>query len=525
MTQRPQSRNPLEKWARLLFNADSYALHRGRADEAEEMAVQSKDVRSLVLGHENAQTLNSMEQIGMAKYDQGRYREAEVIHRQILATRERVLGREHPDTVQSMSITGKTLGSQGKQKEAEEILSQTLAMTQQVMGNEHPDTLVIMNDIGSILRDRGKYGKSELMLRQTLVICQKIYGEEDPYTLTCEGDLATVLMKQGRWDEAEVMHRKVLATAKKILGRKHPVTLTIANNLQATLNGQGMYEDAVAMGRQTLATSEDVNGFKHPVTLAEVYNLASSLGKQGHYDESLVLFDRAYTGFVEVLGEDHPHTRQCYEIRSSTASQEQVECTAISQRNLSWVRDLAKQLVTLRRYDACTALYDKAYAEFSKFLGEDHPTTRGCYEDRSRFAAWLHARTAAGADTTSTPFDQESVASSETSSGASSPTEEQNGWREFPIEEATTHQKQIATDRSSTKLYHQESAHNGTSSRIPSWLGKPGIQSPRRKIKLQSSVTSLQRRIISFRDTSACGNVERNQGANSGASKPLTRKT
>jgi hypothetical protein len=95
MTQRPQSRKSLEEWARMLYNAGLYALQRGRLDEAEEISVLSKNIRSDVLGKEHADTLNSMELVGMVIDEKGKYKDSEVIYRQILATRENVLGRDH----------------------------------------------------------------------------------------------------------------------------------------------------------------------------------------------------------------------------------------------------------------------------------------------------------------------------------------------------------------------------------------------------------------------------------------------
>lgn len=529
MTQRPQSKKSLEEWASLLFKVGRYAYLQGRVEEVEAMALLSKDVRSNMLGHESVETLDSMELIGQAMQINHRYKDAETVHRQTLKIREKVLGRDHVDTLDSMMNLAFVLDLQGRNLEAEATNRQALAMQERVLGHEHPHTLITIQDLGWVLLNQGKYQEGEAMLRQALVLRQKVHGLEHPRTLGCAGDLASALERQGRRKEAEVMSRDVLAISEKVLGREHCSTLMSAHNLAYILSRQDMIKEAEVIYRQTLATREEVLGPNHPDTLHTVNTLASLLAKRGCYGESLALYDRACAGRANVLGEDHPDTHSSYKSRSVVASWERAGSTAIRERDLSYMRVLADWHATRRSYGAATALYDKACAEFQKVLGEYHPTTRECYEDRSRLAAWLQARTSAEAETTSTPFDEDSDTSSdtssETSSGASSPTEEHNGWREFPIEEATTHQKQTATDRSSIKLFHQESAHNGTISKIPRWLGKPGIQSPRRRIKLQSSVTSLQRRIISFRDTSACSNVERNEGANSGASEPLTRKT
>jgi tetratricopeptide (TPR) repeat protein len=48
-----------------------------------------------VLGKEHAQTLNSVNWLGNALYDQGKYEAAEDMYRRAIDGREKVLGREH----------------------------------------------------------------------------------------------------------------------------------------------------------------------------------------------------------------------------------------------------------------------------------------------------------------------------------------------------------------------------------------------------------------------------------------------
>ncbi|KFZ20701.1 hypothetical protein V502_03050 [Pseudogymnoascus sp. VKM F-4520 (FW-2644)] len=58
------------------------------------------------VGNEEASTLTSMNELGLALDDQGKYKEAEAMHRQTLALREKVLGKEYPDMLTSMNIAG-----------------------------------------------------------------------------------------------------------------------------------------------------------------------------------------------------------------------------------------------------------------------------------------------------------------------------------------------------------------------------------------------------------------------------------
>jgi tetratricopeptide (TPR) repeat protein len=311
LAQRPKDKESLKEWALLLYKAAWYAWQQGRAGEAEEMAMMSMEVRSEVLGEDNAETLSSMGMVGLARVLRGKYGEAEAMNRQTLARKEKVLGHEHPSTLMSMSNLAGVLTSQGKYEEAESMNRQELECTKKVLGPEHPDTLTSMNNLANLLNRQGKYEEAEAMNRQTLARYEKVLGPEHPDTLTSMSNLALVLDRQGKYEEAESMNRQELECTKKVLGPEHPDTLTSMNNLALVLDSQGKYEEAEAMNRQTLARYEKVLGPEHPSTLTSMSNLAGVLDRQGKY-ESLSLYERACAGYESVLGKDHPTTRACY---------------------------------------------------------------------------------------------------------------------------------------------------------------------------------------------------------------------
>ncbi|KAF2022630.1 hypothetical protein EK21DRAFT_15134, partial [Setomelanomma holmii] len=73
LTQRAKDREPLKEWALLLYKAAWYAWQRGRAGEAEHMSTVSMEVRTEVCGEESAETLSSMDMVGLARELGGKY--------------------------------------------------------------------------------------------------------------------------------------------------------------------------------------------------------------------------------------------------------------------------------------------------------------------------------------------------------------------------------------------------------------------------------------------------------------------
>jgi tetratricopeptide (TPR) repeat protein len=281
LAQRPKDRESLKEWALLLYKAAWYAWQRGRAGEAEHMSVLSMEVRSEVLGEEDAETLSSMCLVGLARTLGGKYEEAEAISRLTLTRREKVFGSEHPSTLTSMNNLALVLDTQGKTKEAEAIHRQTLAQFKKVFGHDHPDTLSSMNNLALVLYNQGKYEEAEAINRETLARRGKVYGLEHPFTLTSLSNLALVLDRQGKYKEAEAMHRESLARRGEVLGHDHPDTL------------------------------------------GSVYYLAYLLTHQHRYNESLALYKRACAGYETVLGKNHPTTRACHQHYADALASEQ----------------------------------------------------------------------------------------------------------------------------------------------------------------------------------------------------------
>ena len=268
-------------------------------------------VSSLHSGLSEVGRASLLDRIGRCQVTLGQYTAAEATHRQVLSLRRKALGDEDASTLTSMNEVGLALCNQGKYEEGETMHRQTLALMEKVIGKEHPSTLMSMNNLAFVLNNQGKYKEAETMHRRTLALKEEVLGKEHPSTLTSLSNLAFVLDKQGKYEKAETMHRQTLALMEKVLGKEHPDTLTTMNNLAFVLNKQGKYEEAETMHRQTLALMEKVLGKEHPVTLLSVYCLAYSLAKRDSFVEATTLYQRACEGYSMVFRDDHPTARAC----------------------------------------------------------------------------------------------------------------------------------------------------------------------------------------------------------------------
>ena len=229
----PEDRAALEIWASVLFKAAWYASEMGQYSRAYEMGSTALRTREAVLGPEHADTLNSLNSLGLVVNSLGRYDEAKAMHEKALEAKRRVLGADHPSTLTSMANLASTYWKQGRWVDAKALFVQVMETFKTKLGADHPDTLTSMANLASTYRE------------------------------------------QGRWADAEALDVQVMETFKTKLGADHPDTLTSMNNLAFTFKGLGKVKEAFSLMQDCCRLQDKVLGSHHPYTLSSQATLAA----------------------------------------------------------------------------------------------------------------------------------------------------------------------------------------------------------------------------------------------------------
>ena len=280
----------------------------GLYPDARKQLERAVDLRRWVLGPEQADTLRSMNNLGIVYEHQGMDQKAEALDSQTLKIRRRVLGPEHPDTLTSMSNLAFVYDSEGKWAQAEALHSQTLEIRRRVLGPEHPETLESMRDLATTYVNEGKYAQAETLFRQCLEIQRRVLGPEHRYTLRTMNDLAVVYDDQGRYAQAVALYSQTLEIQRRTLGPEHPNTLRSMGNLANVYGDQGKYAQAEALDSKTLEIRRRVLGPEHPETLVSMGNLANIYKQEGKYTQAQALFSQTLEISRRVLGAEYPDT-------------------------------------------------------------------------------------------------------------------------------------------------------------------------------------------------------------------------
>lgn len=278
----------------------------GHYADAEKLQRETLEIRRRTLGPENLATAATKMHLALTLMGQSHYAEAEKLLRETNATRERVLGPRHIDTLNSINNLSVALQQEGRYAEAEKLDRRALEIRSQVLGPENLDTIASLSSLSWDLYREGHLAEAEKLQQQALDMRRRILGPEHPATLTTLVRLALILDSEKRYAEAEKVERDLVEIQRRVLGPEHPSTLDSMNYLAVTLQFEGRLNEAEKLYRQVLETDKRVLGPEHQATLNAMSNLASVLGAEERYADGEKLMRETVAIERRVLGPDDP---------------------------------------------------------------------------------------------------------------------------------------------------------------------------------------------------------------------------
>jgi tetratricopeptide (TPR) repeat protein/DNA-binding XRE family transcriptional regulator len=336
--------------ARLLHEAGSYLLQRGRYAESELFFLQALMIREQQPGSASLEVATTLNYLGWSYWSQGKYKQAEPVylralllgeqeagppHREVAATlnnlavlygtqgryleaeplhqramsiREQQLGLEHPTVAESLHNLALLYNSQGRYEQAEPLLQRAVSIRKQQLGSEHPDVAISLQNLARLYWSQGRYAEAEPLYQQALRIYQQQLGSEHPYTSTCMNNLAMLYRDQGKCEQAETLYLQVLRIRERLLGSLHPDTAESFHSLATLYEKQGKYEQAEPLFLRALDIRKEQLGTTHPDTARSLIGLAILYEKLGNYKRARPLLQHACTILEQRLGPAHPET-------------------------------------------------------------------------------------------------------------------------------------------------------------------------------------------------------------------------
>ncbi|UPX11081.1 uncharacterized protein EKO05_0001705 [Ascochyta rabiei] len=388
----PVGADALELWASLSSNVGWYMGGMGEYEKAHKLILESFEVREILLGPEDPETIDSLNRLGLTLKQLGRYDEATVVLMKALKAHEQIRGTNHLNTLTSMLNLASIHNDQTQWADAEKLLNRVLEISSEMkMGQDHPFKLDTLTLLATVYRDQGRWVNAADLEVQILQTRKIQLGADHPLTLAVKGNLAYTYRRQGRLKEAEEMQLQILESYKTTQGAEVEL-LTFKAHLASTYRAQGRLDDAEKLEVQILDISKMKLGVDHFDTMNRMVSLASTYWKANKFQEAQELDIQTLELRRERLGEDHPSTldskanlaityrdQGLYD-KSEVLAKEVLEIhkTKFGQDHPTTLTAMANLASTYRaqgRLSDAEKLAEHTLRTHIKTLGEEHPDT------------------------------------------------------------------------------------------------------------------------------------------------------
>jgi len=289
--------------AALLQTVATTSRELGLFEAAMPLQEEALKLRQEKLGIDHADTLVSMDEMGLLLQRLGKHREAESFHRGAVEGMRRTLGEEHTLTIKLLSSLGSLLYWLGNMEESLPIHQQVLEAQRRLRGEDHSDTLVAMSNLSILLQELGQFDEAEAYRLKVLDGQRRLLGEDHPHTLIAQFNLGCLYQEKKDYAQALNYYQRTFEADRRVLGDDHPDTLTCMNAVAMMLERLGREAEAEPYLRATLESRRRTLGDNNRDTCLSVHNLGKLLNNGGRHDEAAQLLEE-YEPMARQVGVD-----------------------------------------------------------------------------------------------------------------------------------------------------------------------------------------------------------------------------
>ena len=352
----------------------------GLNDKAEEQLLRALEIRRALLGEDHPDTLTTLHETGVLRFNQNKLRESAEFLREALDGRRRVLGPEDRETLRSLFWLSWALGYRGD-PEGEGLMKEALELRRRVLGPEDPDTLVSMNIWGAALRDgKRDLDGAEKLIRKVLDVRRQTLPHDHPRILKSVWNMGLLSDRRRDLEQARRYYEEAYQGYRTVMGEGHQDTLWLKASWATVLQREGkslqaearkLEEEGDPAGAQTkIAEAEEklaeaevtareaveelrrVYGATHDNTHFAMRRLAEILGDRGKFDEAEALLRE---GLAAILGSD----------------------VGMSWQGTLTLGALARLLNRREKHEEALAVYRESLEISRQVIGEGQPLTVG----------------------------------------------------------------------------------------------------------------------------------------------------
>lgn len=417
----------------VFFQALSFQL-KGEYDKAEPLYKEVMNIRKELLGTENLDYANTVNNLANVYISTRRYEAAVSLHLEAKGIRARLVGEKHPDHTSSLNNLGQLYKFTGQLEKSEQFLLEAVRLRGEAHGKESKPYIQSANNLANLYDYYiGDYLKAEAFYTEVKDLHAKMLGKESaPYALTLSNlgslfyyagdydkaepylleaneiqfrvqgadnvdyantltDLANLYADQGRYEESEQLYRQVLDLYRRLEGAESLNVAIAQQNLAVLYVDLNNLQEAINLYEAAAEVEKKLKGRETPEYAQSLNNLAVMYDRVGQLDKSEVTYLEAKEIREKILGKRHPDVAS--NLWNLAALYEKQGKLSEAEAYYLEAEDIRREVLGVNHPDYAVSLsglgsikqrlqeYEKAEQYFLKaqqirlsILGENHPS-------------------------------------------------------------------------------------------------------------------------------------------------------
>jgi serine/threonine-protein kinase len=221
--------------AESLLHLALLARDEGRYEEAERLYRDGLAMERRLLSPRDPQLLGHQLELSSFLLDTGKPQEAEALLRATLKVQRRVHGAKHPDLMMTINNLGLARYQQKDLAGAEALYREALAQPSNPSAESGMVAAAPLGNLATVLQAQGRHEEAIPYLQETLAVRRKALGDRNPQVAHTLLGLARAERARRRYPEALDIARRALAIYEEAEGPRHPhvafALREISNNL------------------------------------------------------------------------------------------------------------------------------------------------------------------------------------------------------------------------------------------------------------------------------------------------------
>ncbi|MBK7242998.1 MAG: tetratricopeptide repeat protein [Saprospiraceae bacterium] len=293
-------------YATCLFFHGRTMYFNGHLIEAEQLYLEAKSIRELILGKNNPEYAWTVNNLAGLYWQTGRYKRSENYYLEACSIREQVLGSEHPDYAWTLHNLAILYVDMGYYEKAEPLYLKAKEIREKVLGKSHPDYAYSLNHLANLYKRIGDLEKAEMMYLQAKEIFAGSKGMNHPDYAWCISNLSNLYQQMGNFKRAEILIREANQIREKTLGENHPDYISGLESLGTIYLDQGIFDTAEVLFLKAIEIRVKVYGKENLDFTVYNNNLGLLYQQVGNFKKAETIYLESKIILEKILEKEHP---------------------------------------------------------------------------------------------------------------------------------------------------------------------------------------------------------------------------